>query len=158
MDTRQSPAIVVTANTKTQLDTKTWRELSKWHDIAVTNHWHTWTATSYYKNDFPGNWKASAIPWSKDRPQAFAGTHDKDVLMLYDEASEIPDIIFETSMGAMTTKGAMMILFGNPTRNTGTFRECFFSQKERWFTRQIDSRTAKAVTNKQEIDDLIHFL
>ena len=34
MSTRPTPQIVVTANTFTQLNTKTWRELSIWHKKA----------------------------------------------------------------------------------------------------------------------------
>jgi len=35
------------------------------------------------------------IPWSKDQPQAFAGLHNKGnrLLLIFDEASEIEDII-----------------------------------------------------------------
>jgi len=37
------------------------------------------------------------IPWSKTNPQAFAGLHNKGnrLLLIFDEASEIEDIIFE---------------------------------------------------------------
>jgi len=41
-------------------------------------------------------------------------------------------------------------VFGNPTRNTGRFRECFGRFRHRWVTRQIDSRTAH-LTNKAQI-------
>ncbi len=40
--------------------------------------------------------------------------------------------------------------FGNPTRNTGRFRECFRKYKHRWKTAQIDSRTVEG-TNKQQL-------
>ena len=44
----------------------------------------------------------------------------------------------------------MFFVFGNPTKNTGKFNECFTRQRHRWKTRQIDSRTAK-MTNKKLI-------
>ena len=69
--------------------------------------------------------------------------------MLYDEASGIHDQIWEVSEGAMTTPGAMWIAFGNPTKNTGRFRECFGKFKHRWLTKQIDSRTARKASLKQ---------
>ena len=40
--------------------------------------------------------------------------------------------------------------FGNPTRNTGRFRECFRKLRHRWKTAQIDSRTVEG-TNKEQI-------
>ncbi len=56
----------------------------------------------------------------------------------------------------MTTKGAIWVVFGNPTRNTGRFRECFHKFRHRWWRKQIDSRTAKMADKKkiqQWIDD-----
>jgi hypothetical protein len=71
------------------------------------------------------------------------------VLVIYDEASGIHDQIWEVTEGAMTTAGAMWVAFGNPTKNTGRFRECFGKFKHRWITRQIDSREAKQASLTQ---------
>lgn len=150
ISTRPNPQIVVTANTKDQLINKTWRELAKWHKLSVNAHWFNWTATKFYKESDPETWFAVATPWSKERSEAFAGTHEKHVLMLYDEASAIDDVIWEVTEGAMTTPGAMWIAFGNPTRNTGRFSQCFKRYRHRWITREIDSRTAK-MANKSQI-------
>jgi len=48
----------------------------------------------------------------------------------------------------------MWVVFGNPTRNTGRFRDCFQADESRWTTRQIDSRTCK-MTNKTEIAEWV---
>jgi len=50
VSTRANPQIVVTANTKEQLEKKTWRELAKWHKLARNHHWFEWTATKFYLN------------------------------------------------------------------------------------------------------------
>ncbi len=149
ISTRPHPQIVVTANTKPQLEGKTWRELNKWHNMLINKHWFEWTATKYYLKDHPGTWFAAAQPWSKERSEAFAGTHEKHVLIIFDEASAIEDIIWEVTEGAMTTPGAIWIVFGNPTRNTGRFSDCFKKYRHRWITREIDSRTAKMADKKQ---------
>jgi hypothetical protein len=141
--TRPNPQIVCTANTSSQLQTKTWRELAKWHQLSEFRSWHEWTATSFYRKDSPATWRANAIPWSKERSEAFAGTHEKHVLLLFDEASIIDDLIWEVAEGAMTTPGAIWIVFGNPTRNTGRFRECWGRFRHRWHSITVDSRTAK---------------
>lgn len=151
MSTRPHLAGVITANTAAQLSTKTWRELSVWHKRAINAHWFQWTATRFAAVESPETWSIQAIPWSKENPEAFAGLHADDVLVIYDEASAIDDRIWEVSEGAMTTPGAMWLAFGNPTRNTGRFRECFGKFRNRWVTRQVDSRTCK-MTNKAELD------
>jgi hypothetical protein len=154
MSTRPHPQVVVTANTKEQLEKKTWRELAKWHQLLIDpthKAWFTWTATKFAHVQHPQTWFASAIPWSENRAEAFAGTHETHVLVIFDEASAIPDIIWETAEGAMTTPGAMFLALGNPTRTTGRFRECFPGGQfaHRWHTLQIDSRTAKKASQAQ---------
>ena len=144
---------VVTANTKQQLETKTWRELALWHSRSMIKSWFEWTATKFYHVSSPETWYVSAIPWSERNSEAFAGQHG-EVLVIYDEASSIPDCIYDVSEGAMTTPGAMWFTFGNPTRNTGRFRECFAKFKHRWNTRQIDSRTCK-MTDKRKLEQWV---
>lgn len=149
VSTRTNPQVVVTANTKEQLTNKTWRELAKWHKLLVHTHWFKWTATKFFLDGHRDTWFASAVPWSKDRSEAFAGTHERHVLMIFDEASAIDDKIWEVAEGAMTTPQAIWICFGNPTKNTGRFRECFRKFRHRWRTYQIDSRTAKKADRKK---------
>jgi len=146
MSTMEDAKVVVTANTATQLQTKTWPELAKWHRLAINSHWFTFAATSMFATDpaHSKTWRTDAIPWNENRPESFAGLHNKGrrILVIFDEASWIPDIIWETAEGAMTDEDTQIIwcAFGNPTRNTGRFRECFGRLKHRWTTRQIDSR------------------
>lgn len=155
--TREHPVGVVTANTKQQLDTKTWRELSKWHDVMIHKHWFTWTATKYYLTAYPNDWFVAATPWSKERSEAFAGTHDKrGVLMIFDESSLIDDKIWEVADGAMD-EGSLWLAFGNPTRNTGMFHEAAVGKfRHRWKSARIDSRVSKIANQtriKQWLED-----
>lgn len=154
LSTRPHPQVVVTANTQNQLSNKTWRELAKWHRMALNKSWFQWTATKFYLKEEPETWYASAIPWSEKNSEAFAGTHEEHVLIIFDEASAIADCIWEVSEGAMTTPGAMWICFGNPTRNTGRFHACFAEHSHRWILRNIDSRTAK-MANKKQLDEWV---
>lgn len=152
--TRPHPQIIVTANTREQLLKKTFREVSVWHKRLINKHWFEWTATKFYHKDHPETWFAAAVPWSKEHSEGFAGTHEKHVLIIFDEASGIDDKIWEVTEGALTTPGAIWLVFGNPTRNTGRFRECFGRYKHRWHTRKIDSRTAK-MTNKEQLQQWV---
>ena len=106
MATRPDPQIVVTANTKNQLDSKTWRELAKWNKLALNGAWFEHSATKFSLKDSPDTWFTAAIPWTEHNSEAFAGTHEEHVLVLFDEASNIPKTIWDVVEGAMTTKGA----------------------------------------------------
>lgn len=147
---------VVTANTDNQLRTKTWAELAKWHRLSIFGHWFELTATALYSRDpkHEKTWRIDMTPWSERNTEAFAGLHNKGkrVLIIFDEASAIADIIWEVSEGALTDSNTEIVwcVFGNPTRNTGRFRECFGRFKHRWTHKQIDSRTCR-MTNKEQI-------
>ena len=151
---------VVTANTETQLKTKTWAELAKWHRLFIAKHWFTLTATAIFSSDakYEKTWRIDMIPWSERNTEAFAGLHNKGkrILLIFDEGSKIPDAIWEVSEGALTDKDTEIIwaTFGNPTQNTGRFKDCFGRFKHRWIRRQIDSRTV-SITNKQQIQQWI---
>jgi hypothetical protein len=155
ISTRPHPQIICTANTKEQLTNKTWRELSKWHKLAVNCHWFDWSATKFSYTQERSTWFASAVPWTKERSEAFAGTHEEHVLVVYDESSLIDDMIWEVTEGAMTTENCMWIAFGNPTRNTGRFKGCFVGKdRHRWKTYTVDARDAM-MANQEEIQEWI---
>ena len=155
MDTCDDCRIIATANTENQLRTKTWPEVSKWNRLAITSHWFKMTATALVSADkaHAMTWRADASPWSEHNTEAFAGLHNKGkrIIVIFDEASKIADKVWEVAEGAMTDEDTEIIwlAFGNPTRNTGRFRECFSRFKHRWLTRQIDSRKVEG-TNKTE--------
>ena len=146
---------VVTANTEKQLKTKTWPELGKWYRLAINAHWFEFTATALFSKDpkHSQTWRIDQVTWSETNTEAFAGLHNKGrrVLLVFDEASAIPDKIWEVSEGALTDENTEIIwcVFGNPTRNTGRFRQCFGRLRHRWWGKQIDSREVEG-TNKNQ--------
>lgn len=60
------------------------------------------------------------------------------------------------SEGALTDKDTEIIwfAFGNPTRNTGRFKQCFGKMRHRWHTYQVDTRKVRR-TNKEQIQQWI---
>lgn len=154
MSTREMTRGVVTANTDTQLRTKTWPELAKWHAAARNKHWFACTATSLYHPLHEKNWRVDAIPWSESNTEAFAGLHNKGsrIILWFDEASAIHDKIWEVSEGALTDEDTeiLWIAKGNPTRTVGRFKDCFGKFKHRWIKRHIDARTVEG-TNKVQL-------
>lgn len=157
MSTCEDCKVIVTANTEKQLLTKTWPEISKWFRLSLNSHWFKINATSITSIDpkHARSWRADASPWSDSNTEAFAGLHNvkKRIILIFDEASNISDKVWEVAQGALTDEDTeiIWIAFGNPTRNSGRFRECFTRFKHRWITKQIDSRTVEG-TNKAEID------
>ena len=152
--------VVVTANTEPQLRTKTWPEISKWTRLALNSHWFEVTNTSIFAKSkgHERSWRADAITWSATNTEAFAGLHNagRMVILVMDEASAIDDRVWEVAEGAMTDEGTIIVwvAFGNGTRATGRFRECFRKFRHRWKHDQIDSRTVEG-TNKEQINKWI---
>lgn len=151
---------VVTANTDTQLRTKTWAELAKWHRLFIGNPLFDYTATSLYSSDskHEKTWRIDAIPWSEQNPEAFAGLHNQGrrILIVFDEASAIADVIWETVEGATTDANTEILwcCFGNPTRPNGRFFDCFNKFRNFWRKKQIDSRTVR-ISNKQQLNEWV---
>lgn len=159
-DTCEDTRIVITANTEQQLRTKTWPEVLKWRNLSITRDWWRPTKTGIF-SVVPGhdeNWRVDAVTWSENNTEAFAGLHNvgKRIVVITDESSTIADKVWEVIEGALTDERTELIwiAFGNPTRNTGRFRECFGRFRHLWKTRHIDSRTVEG-TNKKYLDELV---
>lgn len=148
--------IVTTANTEGQLRTKTAPEIGKWFRMSITGHWFDVQSTSIKSRDkaHADQWRQDFIPWSEHNTEAFAGLHNKGriIVLEFDEASKIHDKVWEVAEGALTDEGTaiIFIVYGNPTRNSGRFRECFRKFRHRWHRFQIDSRDVPG-TNKKKI-------
>ena len=156
LSTCNDAKVVITANTDTQLRTKTSPEVAKWQRLSLTADWFDINVASINARDaaHAKDWRADFVPWSEHNTEAFAGLHNqgKRIVLVFDEASAIADKVWEVAEGALTDEDTEIIwlAFGNPTRNIGRFRECFRRFKHRWVTRQIDSRTVEG-TNKDQI-------
>lgn len=147
---------VVTANTDSQLRTKTWAELAKWHSLFLAKDLFKLTATRIgIANDDKREiyWRIDQVPWSKENTEAFAGLHNqgKRILVIFDEASAIDDKIWEVAEGALTDANTQIIWcrYGNPTRTSGAFFRNCTQGKRNTYTR-VDSRTV-SFSNKKQI-------
>lgn len=156
MSTRPFCKGIVTANTSEQLRTKTWSELGKWKKRCITGHWFEYNNgkgnMNIYHAEYSESWRCDAQTCREENSEAFAGLHaaNSTPFYIFDEASAVPDKIWEVAEGGLTDGEPFWFVFGNPTRNTGRFRECFRKYRHRWKDKQIDSRDAK-MTNKELI-------
>jgi hypothetical protein len=151
--------IVCTAGTGKQLQTKTVPEVQKWFRMAINAHWWDINAESIKVKDprHSALWRTDFITWNAKASEPFAGLHNqgKRIVIIFDEASSVDDIIWEVTEGALTDEGTeiIWIAFGNPTRNTGEFYRAI-TGANRWKKRQIDSRTVEG-TNKALLETQI---
>ncbi len=72
-----------------------------------------------------------------EQPEALAGVHSPHVLLIADEASGVPEAVFESAAGSMSGHSATTILTGNPTRNTGLFYDTHHRLKDKWHTMHV---------------------
>lgn len=160
MSTMADTRGIVTANTGQQLVTKTLPEFSKWHHMQLNKGWFDGTMAYRYVLDeaHTQTWRFDAVTWAAENPAAFAGLHNagRRIVVMFDEASEIPPVIWETTEGALTDADTEIIwlAFGNPTQTSGRFAECFGSGRGRWHGLEIDARTVRR-TNKAQLQEWI---
>jgi len=80
-----------------------------------------------------------------ENPEAMQGVHSDKVLLLADEASAIPEPVFEAAVGSMSGKYATTILASNPTRSSGTFYDSHTTNAAQWFTVHVCADVPEAL-------------
>lgn len=169
LSTRIGASVIVSANSEAQLRSVTWAELTKWTAMLINSHWWEVSATrlmpakwltDIVERDLHKGtryWSAEGRLWSEENPDSYAGLHNEDgVLVIFDEASGIPDPIWAVSSGFFTenTPNRFWFAFSNPRRNTGYFFECFHAKRDFWSTDNIDAREVED-TDKQVYEQII---
>ena len=157
MSTRPHAQGTVTANTFTQLETKTWAAIQRWTKLCLTGPWFTVVSNRMYHADYRESWFCAPQSCREENSEAFAGQHAADSTSFYinDEDSAVPDKIHEVEEGGLTDGEPMQFLFGNATRTTGSFHQaCFGSLRNRYIVNVVDSRESR-FTNKAQIAEWI---
>ncbi len=157
MSTRPYCQGTVTANTGSQLRTKTWQEIEKWTSMCVTSDWFDLTAEHMRHKIHGSKWATNAVTWNLRNTQAFAGQHARQSSSFYiwDESSHIPDPIFDQADGGLVDGEPFSLLLGNPGNRVGKlYRAVYGDLKHKYISRSIDSRTCR-YTNKAQINEWI---
>ena len=169
LTTRIGATIIVSANSESQLRSVTWAEITKWLSMSINSHWFEVSATRV----MPAKWLTELVErdlkkgtrywgvegrlWSAENPDAYAGVHNYDgVMVIFDEASGIDDSIWSVTSGFFTenTPNRFWLAFSNPRRNSGYFYEAFHSKREFWKNRNIDARQVEG-TDKNVYEQII---
>lgn len=146
MSTREYCRGTITANTNDQLERKTWAAVREWYQWLLNKSWFEINAKVMFRHGCRATWNVAPQSCAEENSEAFAGQHAKGSTSFYciDEASAVPDKIWEVAEGGLATGEPMIFAFGNPTRNTGEFyRIAFGDKRERWHVRVLDSRESK---------------
>lgn len=88
-----------------------------------------------------------------EQPEALAGVHSENVLLIADEASGVPNAVFEAASGSMSGHNATTILTGNPTRNTGFFYDTHSRLRDDWYTMHVSCVDSPRVA-EDFVDDM----
>lgn len=150
--------IPCTAPTAHQLSDVLWAELAKWHRVLEEKSpglaaQFEWTQDEYRLKAAPKESFAVARTARADKPEALQGFHSDNLLIVCDEASGIPDIIFEVGQGALSSDGSFALFAANPTRRSGFFFETHHKLRERWATMEVNGEDCELVS-KQFCDDI----
>lgn len=152
--TRYPTVIIATANTEAQLTDVLLREVEKWvrklpegmKELIVLK------ADRVELKDDPKQCYAALRTARRENPEAFQGRHEKNLLLIADEASGIDDIIFEVGKGSMSTPGAKTVMTGNPTRPQGYFFNAFHQNRQFWHCITVPCWESSQVS-KEYIDE-----
>jgi hypothetical protein len=147
---------ILTASNEAQLATRNRAELRKWYRLFRGHAFFELTATALISADprHEQTWRIDLLPWNEHRPESFAGLHNqgKRIIVIMDEASVIPPIIWATIAPIMTDVNTEIVwaVFGNPLHSVGPFRECFGKFAQRWLRWHIDARDV-GISDKAQI-------
>lgn len=116
--------VVTTAPTMRQVENLLWRELRAAHEKAEQLLEGEPLKT---RLDLASDWYA--IGASSADPDKLQGFHAASghILIVVDEAAGVPEPAFEAIEGMMTSEDARMVMIGNPTSDTGSFRASHYS-------------------------------
>jgi len=130
--------VVVTAPTSGQLFDALFAELKRWISELPPQLQEMLTVKSdrVELTAAPSEAFISARTSRAETPEALAGVHSDNVLLVVDEASGVPEKVFEAAAGSMSGHNATTILLSNPTRSSGTFFESQTRMADSWWTQR----------------------
>jgi phage terminase large subunit len=140
---------VMTAPTAGQLFDALFAEVKYWINKLPDPIKALFTTTSekVTLNASPEGSFISARTSSADRPEALAGIHSEYVLLIVDEASAVPEPVYESAAGSMSGEHACTILIGNPTRNSGLFFRTHHQLSREWRTYHVSCLDSPRVSS-----------
>lgn len=148
--TRYPVKVVVTAPTSSQLFDALFAEIKRWVKEMPKALQELLEVKSDRIELRPSPTEAfiSARTSRAEQPEALQGIHSDHVMLVADEASGVPEAVFEAAAGSMSGHEAVTILLGNPVRGTGYFYETHNRLRDEWFTLHVNCEKSKRVSKE----------
>lgn len=137
--TRYPVKVVVTAPTSAQLYDALFAELKRWIKElppALSTLLEPKQERVELKPS-PTEAFISARTSRAEQPEALQGIHSEHVMLVADEASGVPEAVFEAAAGSMSGHSAVTILLGNPVRSSGYFYDTHNRLRGEWWTQRV---------------------
>lgn len=137
--TRYPAKIVVTAPTSAQLFDALFAEVKRWVK-ELPEPLQTLLEVKAERIELkasPTESFISARTSRAEQPEALQGIHADNVMLIADEASGVPEQVFEAAAGSMSGHSAVTILLGNPVRSSGFFYETHNRLADQWWHRRV---------------------
>lgn len=130
---------VVTAPTSSQLYDALFAELKRWiRELpAPLQNLLDVKGDRVSLKGAPNESFVSARTSRAEQPEALQGVHSDHVLLIVDEASGVPEAVFEAAAGSMSGEHATTLLLGNPVRGSGFFYNTHHSMSGSWKTLRV---------------------
>jgi len=156
LSTNPFSKVLVASSTGTNLHTRLWFEVDKWLRMSALTGFFEWKHSILQHRDHPTQWFALPQTWTREAPQGFAGVHENKVLIVFDEASSFPQVMWETAESCLTSKGAMWLAIGNPTEPRGPFRDIFPGgiHASAWTTMHVDATKCRRPDQEKLAEDI----
>ncbi len=114
--------VITTAPSFKQVEGQLWRNLRTAHKGSKVELGGKLLKTQL---NFADEWFAIGVASGEHQMENFQGWHGDHILFIVDEASGVPDSIFEAIEGSMANKNARLLIVGNPTKTSGYFFDAF---------------------------------
>ena len=143
--------VPVTAPTSGQMHDVLWKELSLWINRIKNERVREvfdWKSDYIRMKHDPETWFARAKTSSKENTEALAGVHSEHVLIAVDEASGVPEQVYNTAEGALTSGNVGVVMISNPTRVIGYFFDSHHKNSEDWQTFHFNCEQSPVVDSR----------
>ena len=142
--------VVVTAPTSSQLFDAMFAELKRWINELPKELQQLLNVKSDRVElvSAPAEAFISCRTARAETPEALAGVHSDNVLLIVDEASGVPEQVYEAAAGSMSGHNATTLMLSNPTRSSGTFFESHNRMAHTWWTRTWSCKDSPLVSHE----------
>jgi phage terminase large subunit len=119
--------IPITSTKREQLADNLWPEIGRWIMRSKLRDDYVWAKEKVFLRGLEEiNF---AVARTGSTAETLQGYHDDFLFVLVEEASGVPDEVFEPLEGTLTNEGAVLGMVGNPTRASGHFYDSFHRDK-----------------------------